>query len=93
MTLPLGNIEQHFWLTRSVGRCLGVSFSEAMAEKRLSPDAFSRMVTRCRAADCALQCQHWISVQQTRAHAAPEFCANAGTINRLAGVHPEMSQS
>ena len=80
---PLGDIETHFWLTRSVARCIGVSLTEAMADGSLSPDDYARMVTRCRAAECSQKCQIWLAAQQARAKAAPDFCANANLLNDL----------
>ena len=79
----LGEFEKHFWLTRSVARCMKVSLSEAMAEGRLSADDYAQMVTRCRASGCSEACAHWLSSQQSKAENAPEFCANATTLNAL----------
>lgn len=79
----LGDIEKHFWLTRSVARCMGVSLTEAMVEGRLSANDYAEMVTRCRAAECSKNCTIWLSIQQSQAIAAPEFCANAKTFNEL----------
>ncbi|WP_298852397.1 DUF6455 family protein [uncultured Ruegeria sp.] len=81
--IALGDIEKHFWLTRSISRCMGISMTEAMAEGRLSPDGYAELVTRCRAAGCDVQCEHWMSTQQGPVARAPEFCANAETLNRL----------
>ncbi|WP_170383565.1 DUF6455 family protein [Ruegeria atlantica] len=79
----LGDVETHFWLTRSVARCMNISLSEAMVEGRLTPDHYAEMVTRCRASQCSGQCAIWLSEQQTEASAAPEFCANSDLLNGL----------
>lgn len=81
--IALGEIEQHFWLTRSVSRCMGISLTEAMAEGRLSPEGYAELVTRCRASNCEGQCALWLADQKTLADKAPEFCANAETLNGL----------
>ncbi len=81
--VALGEIEKHFWLTRSVARCLGISLTEAMAEGQLPAEAYAELVTRCRASNCCGQCAIWLSQQQQLADAAPEFCANAQALNRL----------
>ncbi len=81
--VPLGEIETHFWLTRSVARCMGVSLTEAMAEGKLTPDDYAQIVTRCRASDCSEKCQVWLAAQQSRAKEAPEFCANSKPLNDL----------
>ncbi|SDW68996.1 hypothetical protein SAMN05444358_1011512 [Ruegeria halocynthiae] len=79
----LGEIEEHFWLTRSVARCMGISLSEAMAENKLSPYDYAQMVTRCRGAACNEHCQIWLAAQQAQAATAPEFCVNAEVLNSL----------
>ncbi len=81
--VPIGDIEKHFWLTRSVARCMGVSFTEAMAEGRMSSHQFAELITGCRAAHCHEKCALWLACQQTRADAAPDFCANADVLNGL----------
>ncbi|KUJ79516.1 DUF6455 family protein [Ruegeria profundi] len=79
----LEDVEQHFWLTRSVARCMNISLSEAMATGRLTPDRYAEMVGRCRAAQCSDRCALWLSRQQSEAHEAPEFCASADLLNPL----------
>ncbi len=81
--VPLGDVEKHFWLTRSVARCLNISLSDAMAEGKLSADRYAELVTRCRAANCSADCQIWLAAQQTRATKAPAFCANAKAFHEL----------
>ena len=54
-----------------------------MVEGRLSANDYAEMVTRCRAAECSENCAIWLSIQQSQAIAAPEFCANAKTLNEL----------
>ena len=81
--VALGDVEKHFWLTRSVARCMNVSLTEAMADGRLTPDRYAELVTRCRASNCSGQCAIWLSEQQSEAHAAPDFCANADLLNAL----------
>lgn len=79
----LGEVEKHFWLTRSVARCMNVSLAEAMVEGRLSVDKYAELVTRCRASECSEHCAVWLSEQQSEARAAPDFCANADLLNAL----------
>ncbi len=79
----LGDIDKHFWLTRSTARIIGVSFSDAMAEGELSPHGFAEIVTRCRAADCSSKCELWLATQQSTPEKAPDFCANASTLEAL----------
>ena len=79
----LGDVEKHFWLTRSVARCMNLSLTEAMAEGRLSAEEYARIVTLCRSANCSGQCELWLSTQQDYAATAPDFCVNADTFNAL----------
>jgi len=84
--IPLGEIERHFWLTRSVSRVIGVNLSEAMAEKRLGPEEYTSMVTHCRAAGCHEACQRWLAAQTgTHPVGPPEYCAHADLLARLSG--------
>ena len=82
----LGEIEKHFWLTRSMARTVGVSLGDAMASGLLRPDAYSRMVTRCRTSNCAERCAQWLG-QQSECHASepPPFCAH---VAELAALRP-----
>ncbi|SMO64956.1 DUF6455 family protein [Ruegeria faecimaris] len=79
----LGDVEKHFWLTRSVARCLKISLTEAMSDGRLSPDEYAEMVTRCRASDCHEKCTKWLAAQQSDPRSAPGFCVNSQVFNRL----------
>lgn len=82
--MDLGDIERHFWLTRSVARAMGVNLSEAMAEQRLSPEEYTEMVTFCRAQGCHAACQRWLAAQTgARPEGPPEYCANADILARL----------
>ncbi len=83
-TIPLGNIDRHFWLTRSVARMIGISLSDAMTQKRLGPDDYAKMVAHCRAEGCHEACQRWLAAQTAaRPQAPPEYCANAEILTRL----------
>ncbi|WP_420584661.1 DUF6455 family protein [Ruegeria sp.] len=79
----LGDVEKHFWLTRSVARCMNISLTEAMSEGRLSADRYAELVTRCRASKCSEHCVLWLAEQQSEAPLAPDFCANADVLNGL----------
>jgi hypothetical protein len=62
---------------------MNISLTEAMAEGRLTPNHYAELVTRCRASHCSGQCAIWLSEQQSKAQAAPDFCANADQLNAL----------
>ena len=82
-SLSLGDIERHFWLTRSIARVLNVNLSEAMAHGHLTETGYAEMVTNCRAAGCQHACEHWLATETGCPETAPEHCANAAILNRL----------
>ncbi len=84
MSVP-GDTDLHFWLTRSVGRSIGLSFTRAMDEGRLSPSGYLDLVQACRGCPHVHSCQHWLGRQrqaQGRAR-APCFCPNAPALEAL----------
>ena len=83
-SIALGDIELHFWLTRSVARMSDVNLSDAKAEKRLSPEDYTIMVAQCRAAGCQEACERWLAAQTSaRLGGPPEYCANAEILAHL----------
>ncbi len=83
-SIDLGDIERHFWLTRSVARITGVNLSRAMAERRFDPEAYAMMVSTCRASGCDAACQRWLAAQtSTRPDDPPEYCAIAEKLAQL----------
>lgn len=80
-----GSTDLHFWLTRSVGRCIGLNFSKAIDTGQLSPDDYLGLVDACRACPHVTSCQHWLGGQRGEVTSArpPEFCANARELDAL----------
>lgn len=83
----VGDAELHFWLTRSVGKVMGISFSEAMAQGRLSAQDYVSLVTACRACALVESCQSWLGSQKSHAKLPPPGCANAKALGTLARGH------
>ncbi len=82
--IRLGDIERHFWQTRSVARVIGVNLSEAMADNQISPDDYARMITNCRASGCLEACQRWLAAQTgAQPEGPPEYCPNTELLARL----------
>jgi len=80
----LGDIERHFWLTRSVARAVGVNLSDAMAEHRLTSDGYVEMVTTCQAGGCHEACERWLAAQTgARPKGAPDYCPLRQMLARL----------
>ena len=84
--LLLGDVEAHFWLTRSVARMIGVNLSDAMAEGYLTPGEYAGLVTACRSGPCGGRCAAWLAEQPGRADAPPPFCVNAAALGALKAV-------
>jgi hypothetical protein len=80
---PLGDPARHFWLTRSVARSMGLNFSEAMSEGRISANGYADLVTRCRKCPCVGQCEAWLAQAGINATEAPPHCPNAHVLNAL----------
>lgn len=80
-----GDIDLHFWLTRSVGRCIGLNFRVALDEGRLSPDDYLALVHACRDCGQVAPCQHWLGGQRGVASSsrAPTFCPNGPALDAL----------
>ncbi|WP_299077036.1 DUF6455 family protein [uncultured Ruegeria sp.] len=81
----LGDIDKHFWLTRSAARCVGISLTGALADGQLSPEGYAELITRCRTCPSSRRCEVWMATQQEWAEAVPDFCANASALNALNG--------
>ncbi|MGH1356180.1 MAG: DUF6455 family protein [Thalassovita sp.] len=80
---PLGDPARHFWLTRSVARSMGLNFSEALTEGRISPQGYAQLVTQCRKCPHVDQCESWLSQAGFGATEAPSHCPNAPILNGL----------
>ncbi len=85
--MGLGDPDLHFWLTRSVGRVMGLNFSEEMANDRLTPKAYADMVTECRGCPRVTTCQRWLSEQSDVTYSAPPGCRNSRLLESLARPH------
>ncbi len=80
-----GQLDVAFWLTRSIGRSIGLNFSDAMTEGRLDPDEFASLITICRACPNSERCQRWLGQAggPKGAARAPEFCPNSEALQAL----------
>ena len=85
--MQLGDANLHFWLTRSVGRVMGVDFTAEMANKRLTPKAYADLVTECRSCPLVKSCQGWLSAQSEVTRCAPPGCRNSKELESLARPH------
>jgi len=79
----LGDLDCHFWLTRSMARSLGLNLSEAMKAGLLHADHYAEMVARCRKCTHVGDCQLWLAHSGSEAARAPAFCAHAQMLNTL----------
>lgn len=79
-----GNVDLHFWLTRGMARRLDVNLSEAMHHGLLTQGDFAEMITRCRQCQGAQGCMSYLSEQNGRLAAAPDWCCNRALLDELA---------
>lgn len=84
MTIP-GDTDFHFWLTRSVGRCIGLNFMQAIGEGRLDAEGYRNLVQSCQGCPYVDSCQRWLGGQRAapKNTRAPEFCVNARKLEAL----------
>ncbi|WP_082181956.1 DUF6455 family protein [Aestuariivita boseongensis] len=79
-----GDIEEHFWLTRSVARTVGINLGDAMAAGQITPDDYSHMVVRCFRAGCTARCAEWLGQQPGGcASEPPPFCVHTNQLRAL----------
>ena len=80
-----GDLDLHFWLTRSVGRSIGLNFTEALEEGRLTAKGYADLVAVCRACPNSDRCKRWLGAAGGpggRAR-APEFCPIGPSLHAL----------
>lgn len=82
----LGDIGEHLTLVRRMARAADVDLVAAMSEGEFANEDWAAMVTNCRACACVDACHgHLASLEMgDRRSAAPEFCENRATFDRLA---------
>lgn len=80
----LGDATRHFWLTQGVARALGLSFTEAMLDGRISASGYADLVNRCRGCAQSEACLSWLGSHGARSERAPEFCMNGRSLETLA---------
>ncbi len=82
-TLPQGDLDLHFFLTRAMAHRHGVNLSEAMHQGILARSDFAAMIDRCRRcpgtpADCP-----GFHEDHAAATVAPDWCANRSVLEGL----------
>ncbi|SHH63404.1 DUF6455 family protein [Marivita hallyeonensis] len=87
MTSQMGDEELHFWITRSVARVMGISFSDAISNGHISTQDYADMVTNCRMCARVKNCQRWLAEQCDLSHTAPAGCCNSKALETLARPH------
>ena len=85
MTDLASDLDLAFWLTRSIGRSIGLNFSDAMEEGRLAPSDYAALIVACRACSKSARCKAWLAEAggPNGAQRAPEFCPNAEALQAL----------
>lgn len=79
------DLDLAFWLTRSVGRTIGLSFADAMEDGRLAPGDYAALIAACRDCPHGARCMRWLGAAggPSGAARAPEFCPNAPELHAL----------
>ncbi|MEM1431921.1 MAG: DUF6455 family protein [Pseudomonadota bacterium] len=79
------DLDLAFWLTRSIGRSIGLNFSLAMEEGRLAPEEFASLIATCRTCKHTASCMQWLGQAggPRGADKAPDFCPNSKTLQAL----------
>jgi hypothetical protein len=85
MADTIGDADLAFWLTRSIGRSIGLNFTVAMEEGRLAPQDYAALISACRACPHSAACQNWLAEAggPNGARRAPEFCPNGPALQAL----------
>ena len=78
----LGDPNRHFYMARGVARVMGVNLSDALADGRLSPEAYATMITRCRGCALVEACEDWLS-RTPESASPPPGCCLARTLQQL----------
>lgn len=71
-----------FFLTRGMGRTVGVDLTEAVVDGWLTRPELAQMVDRCLTCDEGRECLAWLS-RTREGRAVPGFCANKQAIEAL----------
>lgn len=80
----LGDVDEHFWLTRSVARTIGLNLGNVLSAGRLTLDDYAHMIARCQAAGCGSRCADWLGRQSGgSARTPPPFCVHVDQFKAL----------
>jgi hypothetical protein len=85
MATSHGDLDLAFWLTRSIGRSIGLNFTEAMQEGRLAPDQYAALISACQVCPHSAACTKWLAEAggPNGARRAPDFCPNGPALQAL----------
>lgn len=90
---PLGDIRDHLHLVRRMARATGTDLGNAVHEGTLTSTDWAQVVTNCRGCDCADPCRARLTALEMAGEqtAAPDYCRNRATFDRLAR-HPAQAK-
>ena len=81
------NLDLHFWITRGMGRRMGVDLSQAIQEGDLTHADFATMITACRTCGRSEFCLALLSERGSAPDALPADCPNRRVLESLRTVH------
>ena len=75
---PLGNTGVHYWLVQRMAKKCGVDLAKAFTDEEIDPDAWAKMVQKCRACDCVSGCKRLLDENTDELlETPPKECLNA----------------
>jgi pyrroloquinoline quinone (PQQ) biosynthesis protein C len=81
-------LKAHADLVDRMAGTVGLDLEEVMMEGRMTFDQLGEAVLACTGCTQPETCQHWLALQHTSDEAAPGYCRNRDTFQRLAsGKH------
>ena len=76
-------IRHHADLMDRMAEATGVDLEEAMLQGRMDMDQLYDGVMRCAGCTEPGNCAHWLASRTDAADTAPDYCRNAGLLDRL----------
>ncbi|WP_295533996.1 DUF6455 family protein [uncultured Thioclava sp.] len=81
------NFDLHYWITRSMGKRMGVNLSDAMRDGRLTQADFAEMITACRTCGRSEFCLALLSERGEEPNVLPNDCPNKSALDSLRSLH------
>jgi hypothetical protein len=77
-------LDRHADLVNRMAETVGADLGDAAIRGQIRPEEMRSAVLRCTACDSVEECGHWLDDHAEGAAAAPGYCRNKATLDRLA---------